>query len=63
MLRNVENPTSDCVSFSMSNQRYFNVDPQRETTLIGRLNVGWDVNGAERKTLYQITKTQNKPYS
>ena len=28
-LRNVENPTSDFVSFSMSDQRYFNVDPQR----------------------------------
>ena len=28
-LCNVENPTSDFVSFSTSNQRYFNVDPQR----------------------------------
>ena len=28
-LCNVENPTSDFVSFSTSDQRYFNVDPQR----------------------------------
>ena len=28
-LCNVENLTSDFVSFSMSDQRYFNVDPQR----------------------------------
>ena len=28
-LSNVENPTSDFVSFSTSDQRYFNVDPQR----------------------------------
>ena len=28
-LSNVENPTSDFVSFSWSDQRYFNVDPQR----------------------------------
>ena len=28
-LCNVENQTSDFVSFSTSNQRYFNVDPQR----------------------------------
>ena len=28
-LCDVENPTSDFVSFSMSDQRYFNVDPQR----------------------------------
>ena len=28
-LCNVENPTSDFVLFSMSDQRYFNVDPQR----------------------------------
>ena len=28
-LCNVENPTSDFVSFSMSDQRHFNVDPQR----------------------------------
>ena len=27
-LRNVKNPTSDFVSFSTSDQRYFNVDPQ-----------------------------------
>ena len=29
MLCDVENPTSDFVSFSTSDQRYFNVDPQR----------------------------------
>ena len=28
-LCNVENPTLDFVSFSMSDQRYFSVDPQR----------------------------------
>ena len=28
-LCNVENPTSDFASFSTSDQRYFNVDPQR----------------------------------
>ena len=28
-LCNVENPTSDFVSFSTSDQHYFNVDPQR----------------------------------
>ena len=28
MLRNVENPTFDYVSFSTSDQRYFNNDPQ-----------------------------------
>ena len=28
MLCNVENPTSDFVSFSTSDPRYFNVDPQ-----------------------------------
>ena len=28
-LDNVENPTSDFVSFSTSDQRYFNVDPER----------------------------------
>ena len=27
-LCNIENPTSDFVSFSTSDQRYFNVDPQ-----------------------------------
>ena len=27
-LRDVENPTSDFVLFSTSDQRYFNVDPQ-----------------------------------
>ena len=35
-LYNVENPTSDFVSFSTSDQRYFNVDPNVETTLIRR---------------------------
>ena len=28
-LCNIENPMSDFVSFSTSDQRYFNVDPQR----------------------------------
>ena len=35
-LYNVENLTSDFVSFSTSDQRYFNVDPNVETTLIRR---------------------------
>ena len=37
-LCNVENPTSDFVSFSMSHQRYFNVDPTLKFWL-GKLGI------------------------
>ena len=43
-LYNVENPTSDFVSFSTSDQRYFNVDPQRGNNVDPTLNcwLGYD---------------------
>ena len=44
-LRNVENPTSDFVSFSKLGRRYFDVDPQRwnnvDPTLKCWLGTGW----------------------
>ena len=40
ILCSIENPISDFVSFSTSDQRYFNSDLNAETTLIRRWNVG-----------------------